>query len=58
MSNQNKEKDTPKKVEWKPNPNIQMDVKKGMDEWKPNTNIVMKIEETVQKKSKEQEEKK
>jgi len=41
LSNQSKEKDTPKRVEWK-----------------PNTKIVMKIEETLQKKSKEQEEKK
>jgi len=58
MSNENEGKNTPKKVEWKPNPDIIIDVKKGMDDWKTNSKIVMDFQETFQKKSKGQEEKK
>jgi hypothetical protein len=46
MSNEKEGKDTPKKAEWKPNPDITMDVKKGMDDWKTNSKIVMKLKES------------
>ena len=58
MSNEKEGKNTPKKAEWKPNPDITMDIKKVKDDFETNTKWVMDIQETSQKKSKEQEEKK
>jgi hypothetical protein len=50
------EKKKPKKDEWKPDSSVTMTV--GRDAWKSDKTIQMEIQETFQKKSKEQEEKK
>jgi len=48
------EKDNKKKVEWKPDENITMVIKKGAD-WKPDKKLTMTLEEAVQEKKKTKE---
>lgn len=50
-----KEEDKKKKVEWKPDSNITMVIKKGRD-WKPDENLKMKFAETDKKKKKDTQE--
>lgn len=51
MSEKNEGKDA-KKKEWKPNPNLTMEIKKGLD-WKPNERLTMKLKEAKEKEGKE-----
>jgi len=55
MSGRTKEKDTKRKVEWKPDEKITMIIKKG-DEWKPDENLKMKFQESVERKKKDTQE--
>ena len=52
-----KKEQKPKKDEWKPDPSVTMTIKKEAT-WKSDKTIQMEIQETFQKKSKEQEQKK
>jgi len=50
MSKGNEDKKE-KKVEWKPDQKITMDIKKGVD-WKPDPKIMMTLKEGIEKKDK------
>ena len=52
MSEKKEGKDANKKAEWKPNPNLTMEIKKG-DDWKPTERLTerltMKLKEAKEK---------
>jgi hypothetical protein len=49
MNKENEAKKDKKEAEWKPDPKITMDIKKG-DEWKPDPKITMRLKESAEKK--------
>jgi hypothetical protein len=58
MTEKKEEKEQkPKKAEWKSDSSVTMTVEREIA-WKPNKTIQMEIQETFQKKSKEEEKKK
>lgn len=52
MNEKNEGKDAKKKAEWKPNPNLTMEIKKS-DDWKPNERLTMTLKEAKEKESRE-----
>lgn len=55
MSKGNEDKKEKKEVEWKPDPKITMDIKRGI-EWKPDPKITMKLKEGIEKKEEKKDE--
>ena len=53
MSENNSNKESPKKVDWNNNPKVTMDIKKSDDGgWTPNSRVIHKLKESQDEESK------
>jgi hypothetical protein len=51
LAENNKEKEGKKKIEWKADPSLTMEIKKGAD-WKPDHKLTMRLKEAKDKEEK------